>query len=927
MTEAQQSGQTELRQKVEQRIGQNLGGVGKLEEVVGIGGMATVYRATTEQGPVAVKMMHEHLADKGSLRKRFLREARILDQVDHPNSIKVFDQGTADGGEAYFVMELLDGWEVEVVWKNKGESFPVPEALEITTQALDCLHAYHKKEILHRDLKPSNLFLTKSGQVKLIDFGVARFRGDDDNTDHTRAGTALGTPAYMAPEQAMGKVDILDSRTDVYGIGAVLFTLLSGRRVHEADSNDETLVMAATEPADSLARHAPDVPTPVVQAVDKALSWDPDDRYETAGEFRRALMRLLDEDGQLTREAQVSDEEADEAEQAISEDAADVVVDISDEAIEAMREMFERIEKTMNTARIYEWEHNKTRQNLERAFEEFKRIVDDELGEVYWQVRPHSFEINDELLWEPEDPFDMIPYNLFLDGFRRMQIRTTFTVDELAQFCQWMILDPEYDLPLEDDLATALWDMQMHSVDAQIVTAPAMIDPDRQDMVTSMTQDLMDEADGFLGEGGAGEKLLQAMRSGAYAEASAMGDQAGSVEMGGLGEDFTTVNKGLIPEKRARQLTKAVEQRGRDWNERLERVFQTVWSESADRQEDSKAAETTKDLVVHYTKLGRTLPLMRILVRSYSKLETSQQRRLFVNEVLTEDIVQDISPAIRQETLIVEEEGEEGSGQLTDDQEKLLKLFGRILKIMPEERFATLLRDFPGASEPFRKTLANYLRRFNLGHERQMADLFEALDANGVKMLMNIIADAETQPAFEVMTSMLEDSDVELRKHALKLLPQSFDVESNQFDLTRQLSVLLEDASLEVRIAALKLARNHSYNRTVPSLAERATSKAFHKLEVAERREILRTLMVLSRSKAKKIAVELATNHGWIPNEDRQKTRVLAMRILGQIGESKEALEAVQKGMGRWRWWNSDEIQECAQSASEDIQKRLERRG
>jgi serine/threonine protein kinase len=929
-----------LQRQVEQRLGTRIEGVGVIKEIVGIGGMATVYRTETDDGDsVAVKLMHEHLADKGTLRNRFLREAKILDQVDHPNAVSVYRRGTADTGEAYFAMELLDGWEVETVWKKKGKQFPVAEALEIGMQALGALHAYHEAEVLHRDLKPSNLFLTKSGTVKLIDFGVARFHEDDQDTQKTRAGTALGTPAYMAPEQAMGKVDMLDRRTDVYGLGAVLFTLLSGRRVHEAESNDETLVMAATQPAESLARHAPDVPTEAVQLVDTALSWDREDRFQSAEQMQRAIADLLDEPQQdLDREEKVSEEEAQEAEEKVSEDVADVVVDITEESIEGMKVMFDRIDQMLQSARMYEWDHDKTQQKARHAFEAFREIMDLDEGECYWQIRPHSFEINGECIWDPDEPFDMVPYNLFLDGFRRIQLRSSLSPREMIQFAEWLTTDPEYDLPPEDDLATVLWDRDMPSVDANLVSTPAVIDPNSDDLLQEQTQSLIDDAQSFLDRDGEGKQLLKAMRTGAYAEAEAMSEESSGEVAGGLGKDFTLHEKGLVDPQRVEQLEGAIEPGSQNWDRRIELIVTELWTETTNPSEDSDFTESIQELVEHYVEIRRLKTLLRILIRTHKHLETPDQRRYFTEALLDEEIVAKLSNAIRQETNpeIDTLEGSEDWGFGAFDQadeeddepegidEKLLKLYGRLLKFLPESYYDVVLRDVVGASRPFRKTIARYLQRYVTGHEWALADLFDALDTDGIEMLMRIVAHAGTEPAFEVLREMLHDSsELQLRNHALDLLSTKFDLTKERFDLASDLADLFTDAHPEMRLAALELARKREFTRLADAAAERAQSGDFHGLPVAERRTVLQTLVSLSSGKAREVAIEMATGAGWIPDEQRQKSRVLALRFLGEIGADEEALNAARKGTGRW-WWNSPEIRDAAETATEQIERRIE---
>ena len=315
-----------LRSLARTRNGEELDGVGELAELVGLGNIGAVYQVARESGElVAAKVMHEHIKENDSLRDRFLREATILDQTDHPSSIEVYGTGETEKGEAYFVMEYLEGRPLRQL-AGKIEDFPVGRSLQIAEQALDCLEAYHRAEVLHRDLKPANLFVTREGVVKLLDFGLARFRTED--RDPTQAGTAMGTPAYMAPEQALGHQDEIDERTDVFGMGAVLYKLLSGRTIHDIESVQATLVQAATSRPDPLETHAPDVPAPVTELVDRAVARSREERFQSAADMRDAIReaRELIRDG----EAESLDAEGSVAEltdEELSDDGVDQPMD------------------------------------------------------------------------------------------------------------------------------------------------------------------------------------------------------------------------------------------------------------------------------------------------------------------------------------------------------------------------------------------------------------------------------------------------------------------------------------------------------------------------------------------------------------------------------------------------------------------------
>jgi len=276
------------------RLGRLLRGKWTLEEVLGVGGMATVYRAQHRNGAaVAIKMLHPELTLDRSLCERFLREGYVANRVNHEGAVKILDDDTDEiDGAAFLVMELLEGETVEHRWKRKGERLPTAEVLSIAYHAADVLVAAHDQGIVHRDVKPENLFLTRDAELKILDFGVARLRERQGDVHSTQQGAALGTPAFMPPEQARGRWNLVDGRSDVWSLGATMFTLLSGQWVHERDTTAEQIIATATEPAPSLARVAPHLPLAVVSVVDRALRYDMSERYSDMAALRLALQEV-----------------------------------------------------------------------------------------------------------------------------------------------------------------------------------------------------------------------------------------------------------------------------------------------------------------------------------------------------------------------------------------------------------------------------------------------------------------------------------------------------------------------------------------------------------------------------------------------------------------------------------------------------------
>jgi serine/threonine protein kinase len=279
----------ELLERSRGRLGTTLKGKYRLDRVLGIGGMAVVYAATHRNGKeFALKMLHPEHSLNSDVRNRFLREGYVANKVKHPGAVAVLDDDLADDGAAFLVMELLEGESVETVCERQGGRLPLPTVIALGYQLLSVLAAAHANGIVHRDIKPANLFLTHEGQLKVLDFGIARLR--DVATSHaTQTGMMMGTPAFMAPEQAMAKTAEIDGQTDLWSAGATLFALASGKLVHEADNAQQLLIIAATTPARSLATVMPEAPPQVVSVVDRALAFDKNKRWASALEMRDAL--------------------------------------------------------------------------------------------------------------------------------------------------------------------------------------------------------------------------------------------------------------------------------------------------------------------------------------------------------------------------------------------------------------------------------------------------------------------------------------------------------------------------------------------------------------------------------------------------------------------------------------------------------------
>jgi eukaryotic-like serine/threonine-protein kinase len=273
------------------RVGQVLHGKWRLDALLGVGGTACVYAATHRNGKRgAVKLLRPELSSNEEARRRFLREGYVANRIEHPGAVAVLDDDMAEDGSVFLVMELLEGQTLEdYAQACPGRRATPSDTALVVDKLLDVLAAAHDKGIVHRDLKPENVFLTTNGEVKILDFGTARMREKSGAGRMTEVGHIMGTPSFMPPEQALGHNAEIDGRTDLWAVGAMMFYVLTGKLIHEAETINKVLLSAMTRQAPPLGTVAPNVPPPLCEIVDRALMFQREKRWPDARGMQRAL--------------------------------------------------------------------------------------------------------------------------------------------------------------------------------------------------------------------------------------------------------------------------------------------------------------------------------------------------------------------------------------------------------------------------------------------------------------------------------------------------------------------------------------------------------------------------------------------------------------------------------------------------------------
>jgi predicted Ser/Thr protein kinase len=258
--------------------------IGKYRELskIGQGAMGEVFKGHDPvlNRDVAIKVISASLAADDTMRERFRREAEAAAKLNHPNIITVYDLGE-EKGKFYMAMELLEGRDLKELIGQRALG-DLQQKLDVMDQISDGLAVAHASGVFHRDLKPANIHVQPNGQVKILDFGLARF----SSSDMTRTGMVMGTPHYMSPEQVKGEK--VDSRSDVFSLGSVFYEILCGHKPFDGDSMHTVLFHVMQDEPEPLRKWI-DVPPIVVELVERALAKDPNRRFQNAGQLRDAV--------------------------------------------------------------------------------------------------------------------------------------------------------------------------------------------------------------------------------------------------------------------------------------------------------------------------------------------------------------------------------------------------------------------------------------------------------------------------------------------------------------------------------------------------------------------------------------------------------------------------------------------------------------
>jgi len=912
------------------RVGLTINNKFRIDSLLGIGGMASVYACTHRNGArKALKILHNEFARDQGITERFLREGYVANKVDHRGRVAIEDDGVTEAGEPFLVMELLEGETAQQLWKRKGRKVPVDEALWIAAELCDVLKGFHDQGIVHRDLKPANVFVTKENVVKLLDFGVARMR--EAGGEATRAGTALGTPSFMAPEQAMGLADGVDGRADIFSIGATLYAMMAGQRLHQGRTDNEAFILAATTPAPSIARVAPDLPIEVIGLVDKALAWDKRNRFENAEAMRDECLRLMEKLGGATADARRGDQgqsaarkiledKARKAEQHATAAAMPIVeqmkeaeledVDADDPGVKNLVDVFRTWERLLPAIRHYGWAHPETDGKLRATFAKIIEALRADQNGVWWMLSPYALVYRGQTIWEPSAPLDIVPYNLFAAGIRKMYISAGFSEEELRALCEVMMLDPAVDLAPEDDIAAALWERRLEHVRYDAINVFAEGDAADREAFWAEADDMEEMARRAATEDKANRAEAAAMVIETDPNALRAARHAAAV----LALDPVT-KKAL-----GNQLAMSAER----WSERFIDVITDAF-QNAKRYRDLELVTepldaSTRDFILQ-RRFDLAFSTFDAIARAIEALAQKNEAPM-----LKADLARGMFSPETLRMLIREAQRAPVLGMQSEpfapvDLEQLSREISPLVNAFGPTYLETMFDLVPSIThEGLKKTFLAYLERSLPGREAEVVDRIMTLDLDNARPIMRILQTVKKPSAIEALRKLTGCANPNLRCEAIALLSASPE------HLKDELGQLAESPDPTLRVAALRALAFHQCKPAGPLLVRRMQEASFHKLSVDERKEMLQALFQLHPVRAEAICIELLGKHGVFSTEDSlEQTRALAAEFLGTETRSMEALQAVIAS-GKRRPWNSQLLRDKSMAAGETIAARMGKR-
>lgn len=892
------------------RVGSTLNAKWTLERLIGVGGMGAVFAAKHRNGTrAAVKLLHAEFARETEIRERFLREGKIANSVDHPARVPVTDDDVSDEGEPFLVMDLLEGGTLNELRHRTGGIVPLEETLRIFEVVLDLLAQCHAVGIVHRDIKPGNIFITRDGDVKVLDFGVARMREPGSGVEATRMGTAIGTPSYIAPEQALGLTSQVDGRSDIFSVGACMHVALTGKRLNHARTEAESFVMAATQAAPSIANLAPELPVEVVACVDRALAFEREKRFQDAASMRSEVLGLLAalRAGQLVRSAPKKEAGLRTRGNEALEEVDELSPEEKKEAQLRLAAVWKQIGTCLADVRQYGWLHPHAQRALDSGLQQIVDALAVSPSNVRWDVGPGAFLFEGAAVWAPDRiPFDRIPYQLFADGVRHIQIKEGFTKDEFRDLVA-ILLREIGGAGSEDDAVTAFWDRRFEHVAYVAIEAFAEGDGGESDPIMRGSMDLARElvASAQLDRDWHDASLEgRAMRLNLSSQLRESGEAAAALALDPLQRATMGAQLNLTDDR---------------WLERFVEAFADGYIDARIQRDHALLEGALREWTADELSLDAGAHRREIFDMFHALCAALVARVPNEARKAEHAVAQIMLPAANVSAILHGIEKESRDPALSQElHDSVISGIEKALVSLGDAAMLELACGCYGTSrsEALRSVLLAYIEQWARGNEGRIGVLLESAPAELGITLVDLLSRLQTAESVAALESASRSPHLAVRIEALTKVSSD-----REDDVRVEVRKMLDDPSASARREALALVADRGLIAAGPAIVLQIQAADFHSLDVEERRQWFACLNALSPRRALTVCASIVKEHQIIPTEAVETTRMLAAEVLAGMA-SREALEAATEAAKK-RWWNTTIVREAAERAVEQIRARM----
>ena len=908
------SGEDEEELEKDPRQGMILAGW-RMDVLLDHGPQSNLYAASNQDAERAmVKVLHAELRNDEGIRKRIFREAILARKLSLPGVVKILFNDVTHGGEPFIVCERVVGRSAARLVELAEGPFEENAALSFAVALIDVLDACHQRGVVHRTVHPTNVFLTVDGEVKVLDFGSALVDSELESLDLLTLRSDLHggvAPELIAHEGAYG-----DARSDVWSVGALLLTLLTGARVTPAAPSaawNEGQELEAAFTATAIAYQAVPLDPRHVNArvsaeaaaiVNYATAKSPGDRFPSLVAMRDELVTLLRNRG--IDAANLPDRQARLAgilrQFYASRDELENEETGAWRSAEILRTLFRLVENVLYSARRHGWDHAETEVRLSHLVDKVIAAAADDAEGIFWINRPYSFEFRGEAFWQPTAPLDRITYNLFDAGFRKMHLLPGITDEEARTFLRWLTLDPEQDLAIEDDMATKYWGHEFTHVHCDLVSAVVLQDADDYEMLDQELQAMRASAIGQL------RSTIQSKLSGNHeavaADAAQESDEATAdyvISRGSLLNLSPVVQKGLgealfnpipmwrgrIADVLARAIPNAlhvgdIEMVLGPYDQLVEHAFGDeghfadaleVFGSLAERFDDPRVLAR---LALPFSQEGRLEKLMRILVPKGQRILYGQELPFLADRV------------------------------------------GRLLQHVDGEHMSVVIEAISHSHDrTMLSILLDYVSRNASGHQNMIGELLATAHPLLGSNLIAILTEHLRADSVAALEHAFQSPHPKLRVEAAEVLARYAPRRSY-----RVLKELIRHDEPNIRQRAVEAIGRNKLMLAAEDLFARLNERGFHQLPVAERKAVMWTVWQIQPDKAEAALCELVTSHGLVANDDLDASRVAAVEVLQDLALSDVALDALATASKK-RWWNSTTLRDSATGAHQIVAQRI----